>query len=381
VTRVLLLTFTDIGRDPRVRRHVEALRGEYDVVTCARGTPPDGVVAHIRLSDQADHMPLSLGGVAALLAGRNASAYSRIPAVRETVAALAGEPFDVLVANDAITLPVGLQVAGGRPVVADLHEYAPLEMEEDWRWRLLFQRSARWVCAEYLPRATAVTTVSHGLADRYRTEYGVDAQVVTNAGPRRTAAVGHPTGRPVRVVHSGNANPNRRIEVMIDAAAGLENVLLDLYLVRAPRTGGYLDRLRRSAASTQNVRVLDPVPMELVVPTMESYDVGLYALAPTSFNNLHALPNKFFDFVQAGLAVVVGPSPDMSALVAEHDLGLVAAGFDRDDVRAALAELQPAEVDGWRANARAAQPHLSAEGEAVALRRVVRSAVGRRSRG
>jgi hypothetical protein len=111
---------------------------------------------------------------------------------------------------------------------------------------------------------------------------------------------------------------------------------------------------------------------------MESYDVGLYSLQPTSFNNLHALPNKFFDFVQAGLAVVIGPSPDMAALVATHDLGVVADGFDRDSVRAALAGLDPAAVDRWRANARAARPVLSAENEAARLRAVVGSVLFQR---
>ncbi len=371
MSRVLLLTFTDVGRDPRVRRHVEALRGEHEVVTCGRGTAPDGVTQHVQLSEHAGHMPLSPAGVAALLTGRNAAAYDRVPAVRETRTALAAVPFDVLVSNDAVALPVALEVAAGRPVIADLHEYAPLEMEEDWRWRLLFQRFARWICATYLHQAAAVTTVSQGLADRYRREYGVDAQVVTNAGPARDTAPDRPAARPVRVVHSGNANPNRGIEVMIEAAAGLDGVLLDLYLVPAPRSGAYLGRLKAAADAAPNVRVLDPVPMAQVVPTMESYDVGLYALQPTSFNNLHALPNKFFDFVQAGLAVVIGPSPDMAALVDQHDLGVVTTGFGRDDVRAALAALEPAAVDTWRAHARAARPVLSAEAEARTLRRVV----------
>jgi hypothetical protein len=371
MTRVLLLTFTDIGRDPRVRRHVEALRDTYEVVTCGRGTPPPGVMQHVQLSEHADHMPLSPAGVSALLAGRNAAAYRRVPAVREAVAALAEVPFDVLLTNDAVTLPVGLDVAAGRPVIADLHEYAPLEMEEDWRWRLLFQRFARWICTEYLPRAAAVTTVSQGLADRYLQDYGVTAQVVTNAGPQRSTADDRRTERPVRVVHSGNANPNRGIEVMVQAAADVDGMLLDLYLVRAPRSGSYLDRLKAAAAATANVRVLDPVPMNQVVPTMESYDVGLYCLQPTSFNNLHALPNKFFDFVQAGLGIVIGPSPDMAALVEQHGLGMVTRSFGRDDLRATLSGLTPSAVDEWRTGARAARAVLSAEAEARTLRRIV----------
>jgi glycosyltransferase involved in cell wall biosynthesis len=371
MSRVLLLTFTDIGRDPRPRRHITALREVHEVVTCARGVAPDGVTAHVQLSESADHLPLSPVGVAALLANRNAAAYRRVPAVREARAALADRPFDVLVANDAISLPVALEVAAGRPVIADLHEYAPLEMEDDWRWRLLVQRFATWICATYLPQAAAVTTVSPGLADRYRKEYGVDTRVVTNAGPLRTTVSSGPTGLPIRVVHTGNANPNRGIDALVEAAADLPNIQLDLYLVRSPRTGRYLEQLKRTAGRTRNVRIVDPVPIDQIVPTMETYDVGLCSIAATNFNNLHSLPNKFFDSVQAGLAVMIGPSPDMATIVREHDLGPIAAGFDGPSQRVVLAGLEPAEVDRWRENARAARPALSAERQAEHLREVV----------
>jgi hypothetical protein len=328
-------------------------------------------MAHVRLSDHAEHLPLSPGGVAALLTRRHAQAYQRIPAVRETRAALTGLAFDAVVSNDAVTLPVALEIAGDRPVVADMHEYAPLEMEEDWRWRLLVQPFAEWICAVHLGRAAAVTTVSPGLASRYRADYGVDAQVVTNAGHLRATRHDRNTGRPIRIVHSGNATPNRGLDVLIDAASGLDGIELDLLLVRALRSGTYLERLRTAAARSPNVRVLDPVPLAQLVPALEAYDVGLGVIQPTNFGYLHTLPNKFFDFVQAGLAVLVGPSPDLAALVREHDLGLVTDGFDRETIRAALASLKPGTVDTWRANARAARPRLSSSREARVLRRII----------
>jgi hypothetical protein len=367
--RLLMLTFTDISRDPRVLRHVAALREEYDIVTCGKGPQVDGAVEHLRVPDTAEHLPLTPGGVAALLLRRPAAAYRNLPAAQVATRLLRGCEVDVVLANDAATLPVA--VSTGRPVVADMHEYAPLEMEEDWRWRLLLQGLAEWLCREHLPRVAAVTTVSPGLADRYRAEYAVDAEVVRNAGPRRPTGPKRAPASPVRMVHTGNANPNRRIETMIAAADGLDGLTLDMYLVRAPRTRGYLERLRSMAAATPNVRVLDPVPMAEVVRTLTAYDVGLYCLAPTSFNNLHALPNKFFDFVQAGLAVVVGPSPDMAALVEEFDMGAVAPGFEVPALRETLAALRPEGVARWQGRARDAARVLCAEVEAETLRRVI----------
>ena len=45
------------------------------------------------------------------------------------------------------------------------------------------------------------------------------------------------------------------------------------------------------------------------------YDVGLYLLPPTNFNQRYALPNKFFEFIQGRLAIAIGPSPEMAKLV------------------------------------------------------------------
>ena len=46
---------------------------------------------------------------------------------------------------------------------------------------------------------------------------------------------------------------------------------------------------------------------------------------PINFNNKLALPNKLFDYVQARLGVLIGPSPEMVHYVEEYDLGEVAA--------------------------------------------------------
>lgn len=373
--RLLLLTFTDVSRDPRVLRHVAALGVEYDVVTCGKGPPVAGVVEHVQIPDDADHLPLHPLGLAALLLRRPRVAYARVGAARAAAEALRGRRFDAVLSNDAITLPVAVSAAAGRPVIADLHEYAPLEMEEDWRWRLLFQGLARWLCREFLPQVAAVTTVSPGLAERYRSEFGVEVTVVTNAGTRRAPPPRRQVGPTLRLVHSGNANPNRHIETMIEGAADLEHVILDLYLVRAPRSGAYLERLRALAATTRNVRVLDPVPMDQVVSTLMPYDVGLYLLAPTSFNNLHALPNKFFDFVQAGLAIVIGPSPDMAALVERFGGGTASAGFEAAQLRETLASLTADDVERWREQVRSAGEVLCAEAEAETLRHVIRDAM------
>ena len=62
------------------------------------------------------------------------------------------------------------------------------------------------------------------------------------------------------------------------------------------------------------MRFHDPVaPAELPF-AMNACDVGVFCMPPININARYALPNKFFDFVQARLAVGVGPAEEMARL-------------------------------------------------------------------
>ena len=55
--------------------------------------------------------------------------------------------------------------------------------------------------------------------------------------------------------------------------------------------------------------------MTALVREASAYDVGLFALPGNSRHNEFALPNKFFEYVMAGLALCVSDLPEMARLV------------------------------------------------------------------
>lgn len=73
--------------------------------------------------------------------------------------------------------------------------------------------------------------------------------------------------------------------------------------------------------------ILEPVPMHRIVSFASTYDIGVFLLPPTNFNYRNALPNKLFEFIQARLAVAIGPSPQMAAVVREWNCGIVSDDF------------------------------------------------------
>lgn len=337
---LLIVSFSPIISDARVLKQVRRFADEYAVTTCGYGAAPEGVVEHLELSRADSYQDLD-GRLLTLRQYR--LAYWRISAVRAARAALSGRRFDLIIANEVETVPLALKLRPRSGVLADLHEYSPLLNEELPRWKERIGRWFSWLIRWSVPRCAWATTVSPGLVDAYRDELGVETELVTNAAPFADL-VPAPVGETLRLVHAGACLRNRHLDVMIDAVerAG-ERFQLDLYLT--PNHPDYLAELRERVAESPRVRLLEPVPYSELIAVLNTYDVGIHLLPPTNFNNARALPNKLFDFIQARLAVVIGPSPDMRRYVEDYGLGRVAAGFSAEDLTESLRSMTSTEVD------------------------------------
>ncbi|GAA4884005.1 glycosyltransferase [Serinicoccus chungangensis] len=356
--RVLVLAFSPLTGDARVLKQVRHLvAAGADVVTCGYGPAPDGVRGHVEVPPGTTN---ELDG-RLITAHAYRAAYWAQAATRWVRRRIEPGSADVVVANDTDTLPLAHALRPRLGVHADLHEFWPLWREEYPGWKARIGPYQEWICRTQLPRARSVTTVSDRIAQEYTRRFGVRVEVVTNATPYAVLAPG-PVGTPLRLVHTGAGLRSRAIHVMVEgvraAARAGADVTLDLYLTL--NDPPYLAELRRSAEESGGVvRVHDPVPYAELMPTLNGYDVGIFVLPPVNFNYANALPNKVFDFVQARLGVIVGPTPDMADLVREHRLGVVAEGFDTAAVRAAVLAAVGSDVAAWKQASHAAAAELS----------------------
>lgn len=356
-TRVLVLAFSPIRGDARVLKQVRHLLDVgADVVTCGYGPAPDGVTAHVQVPDgvvnEVDGRLITLHAYRA--------AYWSQAATRWVRSHVAPGTADVVLAHDTDTVPLALALRPRAGVHADLHEYWPRWREEHPQWLARIGPYQEWICRRHLPRCAAVTTVSRRIAEEYTAVIGVPVGVVTNASPYQDLDP-QPVGAPLRLVHSGACLRSRGIHVMVEGVLlALEqgtDVTFDLYLT--PNDPGYLAELRTAAeVSDGRVRVHDPVPYTELFATLNHHDVGVFVLPPVNFNYANALPNKLFDYVQARLAVLVGPSPDMAALVHRYRLGDVTDSFDARALAACVGRLRPEDVAEHKAAAHAAAHEL-----------------------
>lgn len=355
--RLLILSFSNIASDARVLKQVRRFAGEYEVTTCGFGPAPDPRVRHLTIPDG---LTIDQRDRNDLLLRRYGRMYWNLPGVAHVMSVLPGEPrFDVVLANDIDTVGIALALEPRGGVHADIHEYAPRQNDELLLWRVFVAPYVRWMCRTFLMRADSMTTVGSGVAAEYRRVFGLDAGIVTNAAPYADLPVG-PVGSPIRLVHSGAALRNRHLEVTVQAVLeSSADLTLDLFLM--PNDPAYIEELRALAGDGGRVVLRDPLPYAELIPALNAYDVGIHIIPPTNFNNRWSLPNKFFDYVQARLALVIGPSAEMRRVLDEHRLGVVADGFGADDVRRALDTLTVDVVAAGKAAAGASARALSSE--------------------
>ncbi|MGV3734090.1 MAG: hypothetical protein ACO1N6_11905 [Microcella sp.] len=370
--RILCISLSPIERDARVLRQVGVLAQLGSVTTLGYGGHPEGATDHIAVPRELPSLPQTVGGVATLALRQWRRAELAAPAIRFALDALRGQRFDLVVANDARVLALAHAVAGDAPVWADLHEWAPEERTHVLSWRLLVAPLMRHLCARYLPLSAATSTVCLSIAELYERDFGVRPAVVRNSNPWQPPEPTPVADDAVRLVHSGAAVHGRSLETMIDAVRALDDrFTLDLFLVPGGDGGAYQRSLEQRAAGCDRIRFREPVAPAALPATLNGYDVGVFVIPPTHTNARLTLPNKFFDFVQARLGIVVGPTVEMQRLVEQHGLGIVADGFAVDDVIRALGSLTPDAVRTFKAASAAAARELSFETDAAVIRDLV----------
>lgn len=232
---------------------------------------------------------------------------------------------DVWLANDWQMLPIVCQLAKQQrvPYVYDTHELAVHEYAHRRIWSLFQRPLIAAVERAGFARAALTSCVSPGIADFLHSYYGLSQRpmVVRNL-PYYEAHPLRPCGETIEVLYHGVVSPGRGLEACVESVASWKPEFR--LTIRGPASDSYrAELLGRAKAAGVDGRIVfaPPVPMVALVSEAARFDIGLFALPDHSKQNVLALPNKFFEYMMAGLALCVSDLPEMSALLRQHDLG------------------------------------------------------------
>lgn len=374
--QVLILVYNDLIHDARVRRQINFLKDDYKLTVVCFNAPEDLGVEVIKIRRIRPGLIQKAVTAFLLLTRFFEAAHHTLydfPALRQQ---LKSRSFDLIIANDIETLPLAIRIKKNEKILFDAHEFAPRHFEDKLSWRIFFQAFNKYLCRKYLPLADRMITIGEGLAKEYAKYYPVHPVVITNANYYFELSPNHPDPKNIRLIHHGAANPSRQLEIMIEMMDYVDKrFTLDLMLltptIANKKTRAYLDTLRKRAEQNPRIKIVDPVRSDQVVQAIHQYDIGVFLIRPINFNYANGLPNKLFDFVQARLAIAVGPTPEMASLVKKYDLGVVSKEFTPQSLAQLINELTPEKVFYHKQQSEKAARAVSAENNQKILKELV----------
>lgn len=159
----------------------------------------------------------------------------------------------------------------------------------------------------------------------------------------------HPTDkRKIQFVYIGFYLPGRGIDEEIEAFANSKcsNMHFTLYLNKSGATQSLIEKLKHDNKYNR-ITVNMFVPQDRVVPELAKYDIGVISYRAVSENAKASLPNKLFQYMAAGLAVMTRDLPEISNIVHNYKIGNV---YNDDNIENIIAEFcsSPQTIDRYK---------------------------------
>ena len=281
---------------------------------------------------------------------------------------------DVFVSNDLDTLPANYLASRikQKPLIYDSHEYFT-EVPE-LIGRPVVKSIWKWLEKRLVPKVDAAYTVCDSIAEVYSDLYKVDFKVVRNlpvcSQLEKPEHQKKAEDEPKIILYQGALNLGRGVGTAIRAMQYLEGV--ELWLAGDGDLTSQLKELVVEMKLESKVKFLGRLPLHQLHEVTRRADLGISLEEDLGLNYRFALPNKLFDYIQAGVPVLVSNLPEMRRIVERYQVGIIAETYQWKAVselmKSVLFDSEKNEI--WKANLKIAAKELCWEKEEAILMRV-----------
>jgi glycosyltransferase involved in cell wall biosynthesis len=276
--------------------------------------------------------------------------------------------FDLLVANDLDTLLPNFLVSKLKhiPLVYDSHEYFTGVPELNgrplvkWVWKVIEQST--------FPHLKNVMTVSETIASLYEKIYQVKVSVVRNVSrnadditPYSRNELGISKDDLLIILQGTGINIDKGAEELIEAVRISSGV--SLLIVGSGDVVPFLKEQVKRMKIENRVKFFSSVPWEELMRYTKAADVGMCIEKDTNINYRFSLPNKLFDYIAAGIPVIVSDLPETGKIIREYDCGILISNVTSGNISEAITYLKnkPEKLAQFRRNAGEASKSLNWE--------------------
>jgi glycosyltransferase involved in cell wall biosynthesis len=250
-----------------------------------------------------------------------------------------GNDVGVVVVHSLGLLPLGLlcKKLFRAKLVYDAHE---LETEVHGL-KGLRKKLSKLVERNFISGCDFIIVVSTKIQEWYIKNLRVEPIVVLNAPPLKIIST------PVNLKEMLGLNPTQKLCIyqgLLNKSRGVEDILDaflhrtdDVYALAFMGYGEMEEQIKEAADASPNVYYLPAVPPENVLNYTAGADIGIHLIHNTCLNHDYCMPNKLFEYLMAGLNVIVSPVTEMGEIVKGNNVGYVLS--DDKNLAAALNEV------------------------------------------
>ena len=282
----------------------------------------------------------------------------------------------LLISNDLDTLLPNFLIQKLRKtqLVYDAHEY--FTGVPELVKRPFVQRIWKRIERKIMPTITHMVTVNDSIAALYQKEYGIVPLVIRNIPLTKKADSGYipcrfdlelSDDKKVILLQGAGININRGAEEAVLAMQFTEGAILLII-----GDGDVIPTLKSMVLDlnlVEKVRFLPCQPLERLAAYTAMADIGITFDKDTNINYRYSLPNKLFDYIQAGLPVLASPLPEVKKIIEKYGCGTFIENHNPQHIAACFTQILNDDqlLSKYRTNALKAAKLLNGETEQLAL--------------
>ena len=285
---------------------------------------------------------------------------------------------DFLFSNDLDTLLPNFLISKIKrvPMLYDSHEY--FTETPELVHRPFVQGVWKRIEGMVLPYLREMITVNESIAQLFREKYHIQVHVVRNIPlrsllpTRKTRSdLALPADKHLLLLQGSGINVQRGAEELVEAMRYLD----DCHLIIIGG-GDVLPQLKQMVQemSLSNVQFLPRMPYAEMMVYTQCAELGFSIDKDTNLNYRFSLPNKLFDYIQAGVPVVASRLPEIEKVIRQYDIGTFVGGHSPEHiaevVRTALEDKERYQC--WKSHLPQAAEALCWENEAPKLLAICR---------
>jgi len=277
---------------------------------------------------------------------------------------------DIFLSNDLDTLLANYLASRirNKPLVYDSHELF-IEVPE-----LVDRPKVQkiWLAIEkrILPKLKNAYTVCDSIADYYKKKYGVEMEVVRNIPICGETKFKNKKSEKNILIYQGALNKARGIETMISAMQFVENA--ELWIVGSGDIEQQLRQLLENLAIKDKVKFYGRIKPEDLTEITNQATLGFSLEQNIGLNYYYALPNKIFDYINAGVPVLCSNFPEMERIVKTYDIGETIEPSNEKELAKMINQILSDKtlLDKWKKNLQKAQKELCWQNEEKKLLKI-----------